>query len=197
MYRSAHKESNLHYNYFRDYDPSIGRYVQADPIGLKGGWNVYGYVGGNPLSKIDLFGLLEDEPGLSPVCIECLIPALGPLRAIIPALLPTKPAPKQAPTTQCKPSADKHPSTPTGRRGSPLDVSFGTNSPTNIGGRDYTGHSLDRMQGRGVTPSAVEDAIQTGRSSPGNQPGTTVYSGDNGVNVVTGSDGRVITVITR
>jgi len=28
------KETNLHYNYFRDYDPAIGRYIQSDPIGL-------------------------------------------------------------------------------------------------------------------------------------------------------------------
>ena len=31
------KETNLHYNYFRDYDPQVGRYVQSDPIGLRGG----------------------------------------------------------------------------------------------------------------------------------------------------------------
>ena len=31
------KETNLHYNYFRDYDPAIGRYIQSDPIGLDGG----------------------------------------------------------------------------------------------------------------------------------------------------------------
>ena len=47
------KETNLHYNYFRDYDPAIGRYVQSDPIGLAGGISTYSYVGGNPILYID------------------------------------------------------------------------------------------------------------------------------------------------
>jgi RHS repeat-associated protein len=34
-------ETGLHYNYFRDYDPAIGKYKQADPIGLAGGSNLY------------------------------------------------------------------------------------------------------------------------------------------------------------
>jgi RHS repeat-associated protein len=53
------RETGLHYNYFRDYDPGSGRYVEADPIGLEGGMNLYSYVGGNPLSYIDPLGLYQ------------------------------------------------------------------------------------------------------------------------------------------
>jgi RHS repeat-associated protein len=51
------KETNLHYNYFRDYDPGIGRYIQGDPIGLAGGSNTYTYVANDPLRFADPLGL--------------------------------------------------------------------------------------------------------------------------------------------
>ncbi len=46
-----------HYNYFRSYQPTQGRYTQADPIGLSGGLNRYQYAESNPLMYTDPEGL--------------------------------------------------------------------------------------------------------------------------------------------
>ncbi len=85
-------ESGLHYNYFRDYDPKTGRYIQPDPIGVKGltrhlamsrilkgkvsgkypflskgGLNLYIYTENNPVNMTDVYGLflmtIDDRGG--------------------------------------------------------------------------------------------------------------------------------------
>ena len=49
------RETGLHYNTFRFYDPDIGRYTTPDPIGLAGGLNLYSY-GPNPVGWLDPLG---------------------------------------------------------------------------------------------------------------------------------------------
>ncbi len=50
-------ETGLHYNYFRDYNPLTGRYIEKDRLGLRGGINLYRYSRNNPLRYTDPWGL--------------------------------------------------------------------------------------------------------------------------------------------
>lgn len=69
----ADAETSLNQNWFRDYDPSIGRYIQSDPIGLRAGSNTYSYAEANPLRKWDPNGQIVPVAIaaclLDPVCV--------------------------------------------------------------------------------------------------------------------------------
>ncbi|MEZ5624971.1 MAG: RHS repeat-associated core domain-containing protein [Nitrosomonas sp.] len=77
-------ETNLHYNYFRDYEPQSGRYLSSDPIGLAGGLNTYGYALQNPLSFNDPTG--EYVPPL-------LLWAFGGALTLLDMMAPIQPHP--------------------------------------------------------------------------------------------------------
>jgi len=57
----ADKETNLYYNFFRDFDAAIGRYIESDPIELEGGLNTYAYVFSAPLLDTDPNGLFSTK----------------------------------------------------------------------------------------------------------------------------------------
>ena len=88
-----------------------------------------------------------------------------------------------------------HPSTPVGRLGSPISVPSGSNRPTIINGRTYTGHALDRMQERGLTPTVIESAINKGSSIP-SRGSTFIYRAD-GIKVIINEHGSVVTAMPQ
>jgi RHS repeat-associated protein len=65
------EETQYHYNYFRNYDPRLGRFLEPDPIGTAGGTNLYAYAELDPLRRTDPLGLYTEiirwasSPGLS------------------------------------------------------------------------------------------------------------------------------------
>jgi RHS repeat-associated protein len=79
-------QAGLQQNYFREYDPAIGRYVESDPVGLRGGINTYAYSRASPVGNADPSGLQAvaegPYPGLNTVICDgtgTMIPQLQPL----------------------------------------------------------------------------------------------------------------------
>jgi len=71
------QETGTHYNYYRDYDPRTGRYAQSDPLGLAGGINTYGYVGGNPVNLADPLGLINPGSAVGAGLGSLMLPGPG------------------------------------------------------------------------------------------------------------------------
>ena len=92
------RETGLHYNYYRDYEPGVGRYIESDPIGLKGGTNTFAYANQNPLVYIDSLGLC---PACGPnitcyACgqkIKCVAGQTPPPQGCLPMNGPLSPLP--------------------------------------------------------------------------------------------------------
>jgi len=66
-----HQDGNMQ-NWFRDYDPQTGRYLQSDPIGLAGGINTYVYALSNPVTKYDPSGQVPNPAEAT--CVDPLQP---------------------------------------------------------------------------------------------------------------------------
>jgi RHS repeat-associated protein len=56
-------ETRTYQNRFRQYDPTLGRFLQRDPLGYWDGMNLYEYLGNNPLAWLDPLGLCQEDFG--------------------------------------------------------------------------------------------------------------------------------------
>ena len=79
-------ETGIHFNFHRDYRPNTGRYVQADPIGLVGGVNLFLYANSNPILLIDSKGLQSHVQCANPVNAPACAAAGFPVRVIPPPI---------------------------------------------------------------------------------------------------------------
>jgi len=86
--QSYDAETGTSYNYFRDYDPGVGRYAQSDPIGLQGGTNTYSYAIANPVSVFDPTGGIAVIGRPVPIPRPVPVPVPRPIPAPVDPVLP-------------------------------------------------------------------------------------------------------------
>jgi RHS repeat-associated protein len=102
--------ADLYYNRHRDYDPTTGRYIQADPIGLAGGANPYVYAENNPVRWTDPSGRFVPLVIVG-ICAGGGCEAIGIGVAVIATLILTRPDPN------CPPVLERRKDPPKSRRG--------------------------------------------------------------------------------
>lgn len=207
-------DSGLNLTLYRAYDPNSGGWLARDPAGeaSSSGANLYPYVGGNPLSLTDPLGLCWNWPNpfhwianhpndpwwLLPLMAGTIAAGGGPEDPIGDAAAAGEAALVRNAVADeiAAEGSDVIASTPIGRSGNPINVVEGTNAPGSVGDTQYSGHAFDEMQGDGIMPSVVDNAISDTPPIPGKVPGTTAYQDTtNNITVITDStSGRVITV---
>jgi RHS repeat-associated protein len=154
------------YNYSRDYDPSVGRYAESDPIGLAGGsYSTYSYANGNPSSNVDPTGRFVPPTTLNPATAAVTVAGYGgyalgtliyktfenPIQDALEALFPY-------PTTSPSPSSSASPSVQ-----DPPSSASSNGCPPNDDCKDRL--SDYQIQQRGLDPHEIKRAI-LGRNAP-------------------------------
>ncbi|WP_349816622.1 polymorphic toxin type 17 domain-containing protein [Acidovorax sp. SUPP3334] len=93
------RETGLHYNTFRYYEPEVGAFTTPDPIGLAGGMNLHQYAP-NPIAWVDPWGLAREcgsavPPSKKGAIKAAGLPTKGRIRYVPPKnWSPTMPLPK-------------------------------------------------------------------------------------------------------
>lgn len=173
-------ESGLTYNVNRDYEPATGRYIQSDPIGLRGGMSTYTYVLSRPHTLRDVRGLVVGPSPTGPFPPETLgrIPDPSDIPRNIPGGPWTPAGPGQ------RPGAFYGPKQPSGPKAmceySPPESSGGMKGSTGYWkltppggpeqGFDMSGNSITPEQAHPGNPPPVEPPVEPPVTEPVVEP---------------------------
>ena len=89
-------ETGLYYMPARYYSPALGRFLQADPSGFGGGFNLYAYTGNDPVNQVDSTGMSPDGGGIT---ITLSLSVANPFMAVLGVPQITISATAQTPNT--------------------------------------------------------------------------------------------------